>query len=64
MKDGNLKLWKKRAEEKAKDESYKDLDVTKLEKLRVPDLNKYLNHHGLKQHLKPGSKSEKVKAIR
>jgi len=28
----------------------------------VPELNKYLNHHGLKQHLK-SSKSDKVKAI-
>ena len=42
MKGCNLKLRKKIAEEKAKDESYKDLDVTKLEKLRLPDLNKYL----------------------
>ena len=37
-------------------------DVTKLKKLPVPELNKYLNHHGLKQHLKT-RKSEKVKAI-
>ena len=37
-------------------------DVTKLKKLRVPELNKYLNHHGLKQHLK-SRKSERVKAI-
>ena len=37
-------------------------DVTKLKKIRVPELNKYLNDHGLKQHLKI-SKSEKVKAI-
>ena len=37
-------------------------DVTKFEKLRVPELNRYLNHHGPKQHLK-SSKSEKVKAI-
>ena len=36
-------------------------DVTKLKKIRVPELNKYLNDHGLKQHLK-SSKSEKVKA--
>ena len=36
--------------------------VTKLKKLRVPELNKYLNHHGLKQHLK-SNKSEKVKVI-
>ena len=35
-------------------------DVTKLKKLRVPELNKYFNHHGLKQHLK-SNKSEKVK---
>lgn len=56
---------KKRAEEKAKesrdakDKSYEDYpwtelrkDVTKLKKLRVPELNKYFNHHGLKQHLR------------
>ena len=30
--------------------------------IHVPELNKYLNHHGLKQHLK-SSKSEKVEAI-
>ena len=66
---------KKRAEEKAKesreakDKSHEDYpwtelrkDVTKLKKLRVPEPNKYLNHHGLKQHLK-SNKSEKVKAI-
>ena len=66
---------KNRAEEKAKesreakDKSYEDCpwtelceDVTKVKKLRVSELNKYLNHHGLKQHLKR-SKSEKVKAI-
>ena len=66
---------KKRAEEKAKesreakDKSYKDYpwtelckDVTKLKKLRVPELNNYFNHHGLKQHLR-SNKSEKVKSI-
>ena len=37
-------------------------DVTKLKKLRVPELNKYLNHHGLKQHLK-SNKIDKVKVI-
>ena len=37
-------------------------DVTKLKKLRVSELNKYLNHYGLKQHWK-SNKSEKVKAI-
>ena len=37
-------------------------DVTKLKKLRLPELNKYLNHHGLGQHLK-SSKSDKVKTI-
>ena len=36
--------------------------MTKLKKLRVPELNKYLNHHGLKQHLE-SNKSEKVKVI-
>ena len=73
MKCGNLKG--KRAEEKAKeireekDKSCEDYprtelcdDVTKLKKLRVPELKKHLNHHGQKQHLK-SSKSEKVKAI-
>ena len=37
-------------------------DVTKLKKLRLPELNKYLNHHGLRQHLRR-SKSDKVKTI-
>ena len=37
-------------------------DLTKLKKLCVPEQKKYLNHHGLKQHLK-SSKCEKVKAI-
>ena len=37
-------------------------DVTKLKKIRFPELNKYLNDHGLKEHLK-SSKSEKVKGI-
>ena len=66
---------KKRMEETAresretKEKSYKhylwaDLceDAAKLRKLRVPELDKYLKHHGLKQHLK-SSKDEKVKAI-
>ena len=53
----------------AKDKSYEDYswfkrceDVTKLEKVRVPEQNMFLNHHGLKQHLKR-SKSGKGKAI-
>ena len=37
-------------------------DVTKLKKLRLPEVNKYLNHHGLRQHLK-SSKSDKVNTI-
>ena len=37
-------------------------DVTKLKKLRVPELNKYLDYHRPKQHLK-SRKSEKIKAI-
>ena len=66
---------KNRAEEKAKesreakDKSNEDYpwtelckDVTKLKKLRVPELNKYFNHHGLKQHLR-SNKSEKVNSI-
>ena len=58
----------KRAEEKAKesweakDESYEDNPWTEQQKLCVPEQNKYLNQHGLKQHSK-SSKSEKVKAI-
>ena len=38
-------------------------DVTKLKNLRLPELNKYLNHHGLRQHLK-SSESGKVKAVK
>ena len=53
---------KKIAEEKAKRRTEMCDDVTKLQKLRVPELNEYLKHHGLKQHLK-SSKSEKAKAI-
>ena len=66
---------KKRMEEKAresretKEKSYDDYpwadlceDAAKLRKLRVPELNKYLKHHELKQHYK-SSKEEKVKAI-
>ena len=55
----------KRAEEKAKEDNpWTELckDVTKLQKLCVPEQNKYLNHHALKQHSK-SNKSEKVKAI-
>ena len=50
---------KKRAEEKAKlsreDYPWTELceDLTKLKKLRVPELNKYSNHHGLKQQKGP-----------
>ena len=53
----------------AKDKSYKDYPWTELCKMYqtykatcFPDLNKYLNHHGLKQHL-TDNKSKKVKAI-
>ena len=66
---------KKTAKEKVeksrevKDKSYDDYpwtklceDVTKFKKLRVLELNKYFNHHGLKQHFK-SSKSEKVNVI-
>ena len=67
---------KKRLEERAREsreareKSYEDYhwanlckDATKLKKLRVPGLNKYLKHHGLlKQHQK-SSKNEKVKKI-
>ena len=66
---------KKRADERAKesqkakeknreDYAWKDLceDPTKLQKLRVPELNKYLKHHGLDKHLK-STKLDKVKVI-
>ena len=38
-------------------------DVTKLKKRRLPELNKYLNHHGLRQFSK-SSKSDKVKRMK
>ena len=66
--------WKKRMEERAresrdaKEKIYEDYpwdeiweDVTKLEKLRVPELGKYIKR-GLKQHLKT-SKNETAKVI-
>ena len=66
---------KKRAEERAResqktkekvyaDYAWKDLceDSTKLKQLRVPELNKYLRHHGIHQHIK-SPKNDKVKVI-
>ena len=66
---------KKRAEDRAKesqnakeknyeDYAWKDLceDSPKLKKLRVPELNKYLKHHGLDKHLK-STKNDKVQAV-
>ena len=66
---------KKRAEErakesqKAKEKNYEDYawkglceDPTKLQKLRVPELNKYLKHYRLDKHLK-STKHDKVKVI-
>ena len=66
---------KKRVEERSKesqkgkeknyvDYAWKDLceDPTKLKKLRVPELNKYLKHHRLDKHLK-STKNDKVKVI-
>ena len=66
---------KKRTEErakesqKAKEKNYDDYawnnlceDPTKLKKLRVPELNKYLKHHKLDKHLK-STKNDKVKVI-
>ena len=46
------------------DYAWKDLceDSTKLKQLRVPELNKYLKHHGLHQHIKC-PKNDKVKVI-
>ena len=66
---------KKRAEERAResqktkekvcaDYAWKDLceDSTKLKQLRVSELNKYLTHHGIHQHIK-SPKNDKVKVI-
>ena len=60
---------KARESKETKEKSYKDYplaklceDAAKLRKLRVPELDKYLKHHGLKQHFK-SSKDENVKAI-
>ena len=66
---------KKRAEERAResqktkekvyaDYAWKDLceDSTKLKQLRVSELNKYLKHHGIHQHIK-SPKNDKVKVI-
>ena len=66
---------KKRAEERAResqktkekvyaDYAWKDLceDSTKLKQLRVSELNKYLRHHGIHQHIK-SAKNDKVKVI-
>lgn len=71
----DFKNKKKRAEERAKeslkakekkceDYAWNDLceDPTKLKKLRVPELNKYLRHHRLDKHLK-STKNYKVKVI-
>ena len=59
-----------RESREAREESYDEYhwatlceDAAKLKKLRVPELNKYLQHHGLlKQHQK-SSKNDKVKTI-
>ena len=60
---------KARESREIKEKSYEDYpwadlceDAAKLRKLRVPELDKYLKHHRLKQHFK-SSKDEKVKAI-
>ena len=66
---------KKRVEERAResrktkekvyaDYAWKDLceDSTKLKQLRVSELNKYLRHHGIHQHIK-SPKNDKVKVI-
>ena len=66
---------KKRAEERARESqktkekayadcAWKDLceDSTKLKQLRVPELNKYLKHHGIRQHIKSPT-NDKVKVI-
>ena len=68
-KKGEFRDWTRESRE-AREKSYEDYhwanlceDATKLKKLRVPELNKYLKHHGLlKQHQK-SSKNEKVKTI-
>ena len=66
---------KERAEERAKesqdakeknyeDYAWKDLceNPIKLKQLRVPELNKYLKHHGLDKHLK-STKNDKITVI-
>ena len=52
------------AEKVYTDYAWKDLceDSTKLKQLRVAELNKYLKHHGLHQHIK-SLKNDKVKVI-
>ena len=67
---------KKRLEERAREsreareKSYEDYhwanlceDAAKLKKLRVPELNKYLKHHGLLNQHQKSNKNEKVKTI-
>ena len=62
---------KKRAKEslKAKEKYYEDYawkdlceDLIKLKKLRVPELNQYLEHHRLDKHVK-STTNDKVKVI-
>lgn len=67
---------KKRLEERAREsreareKCYKDYhwanlceDAAKLKKLHVPELNKYLKHHGLSQQHQNSNKNDKVKTI-
>ena len=60
---GQRKAWRRRRK-KYEDYAWNDLceDPTKLKKLRVPELNKYLKHHRLDKHLK-STKNDKVKVI-
>ena len=54
------KIMEEKASEsrEAKEKAYEDYpwadlceDVNMLKRLRVPELNKYLTHHGIKEHL-------------
>ena len=59
-----LKHLEKTKENVYADYAWKDLceDSTKLKQLRVSELNKYLRHHGIHQHIK-SPKNDKVKVI-
>ena len=63
-KERKGKESQKAKEKNYEDYAWKDLfeDAIKLKKLRVPELNKYLEHHGLDKHLK-STKNDKITVI-